>query len=207
MSKVLIPSKIIGLICLNFLWDRFCFKFLWGNQWLGIKLLLKFRYLSRTLINITFFSFENLIVDNGFTASKIVMGDPNTPFPTNIVIAIRYSIFVKGDQTNFEIGLDGVVGTQCSMMWNTPWSMNTSTNFGELCKDIFNRMLNWIECFNKLLLDSSFNKCFSRVLPNFGLSKLRFLYSSVRLESFLYGLVILELCIGIFLEYFCSIRS
>ena len=53
---------------------------------------------------------------NGLIASKTVMGDADTPFPTNIVIAIRHSLFVKGDQTNFEIGLDGVVGNQCSLM-------------------------------------------------------------------------------------------
>jgi len=35
-----------------------------------------------------------------------------TPFPANIVIAISHSIFVKGDQTNFEIGPDGVEGSQ-----------------------------------------------------------------------------------------------
>ena len=55
-------------------------------------------------------------MDNGLIASKTVMGDVDTPFPTNIIIAIRYSIFVKGDQTNFEIGHDGVVGSQCSLM-------------------------------------------------------------------------------------------
>nr|ABK26927.1 unknown [Picea sitchensis] len=35
-----------------------------------------------------------------------------TPFPTNISTAIRHSIFVKGDQTNFEIGPDGVEASQ-----------------------------------------------------------------------------------------------
>lgn len=35
-----------------------------------------------------------------------------TPFPRNIGIAIGHSIFVKGDQTNFEIGPDGVEATQ-----------------------------------------------------------------------------------------------
>jgi len=35
-----------------------------------------------------------------------------TPFPGNIVIAIGHSIFVKGDQTNFEIGPDGVEASQ-----------------------------------------------------------------------------------------------
>jgi uncharacterized protein YbjT (DUF2867 family) len=36
----------------------------------------------------------------------------DTPFPDNIGIAIGHSIFVKGDQTNFEIGPDGVEATQ-----------------------------------------------------------------------------------------------
>jgi uncharacterized protein YbjT (DUF2867 family) len=35
-----------------------------------------------------------------------------TPFPGNIGIAIGHSIFVKGDQTNFEIGPDGVEASQ-----------------------------------------------------------------------------------------------
>nr|AAF64182.1 phenylcoumaran benzylic ether reductase homolog TH7 [Tsuga heterophylla] len=35
-----------------------------------------------------------------------------TPFPGNISIAIRHSIFVKGDQTNFEIGPDGVEASE-----------------------------------------------------------------------------------------------
>ncbi|GLJ17758.1 hypothetical protein SUGI_0309940 [Cryptomeria japonica] len=35
-----------------------------------------------------------------------------TPFPANIGIAIGHSTFVKGDQTNFEIELDGVEGSQ-----------------------------------------------------------------------------------------------
>lgn len=35
-----------------------------------------------------------------------------TPFPANIGIAIGYSTFVKGEQTNFEIGPDGVEGSQ-----------------------------------------------------------------------------------------------
>ncbi|KAH9319829.1 hypothetical protein KI387_021598, partial [Taxus chinensis] len=36
----------------------------------------------------------------------------DTPFPASIGIAIGHSIFVKGDQTNFEIGPDGVEGSQ-----------------------------------------------------------------------------------------------
>nr|ABK23528.1 unknown [Picea sitchensis] len=35
-----------------------------------------------------------------------------TPFPANISTAISHSIFVKGDQTNFEIGPDGVEASQ-----------------------------------------------------------------------------------------------
>jgi len=35
-----------------------------------------------------------------------------TPFPGNIIIAISHSVFVKGDQTNFEIGANGVEGSQ-----------------------------------------------------------------------------------------------
>uniref|UniRef100_A0A0C9S3Q4 TSA: Wollemia nobilis Ref_Wollemi_Transcript_14834_1258 transcribed RNA sequence n=1 Tax=Wollemia nobilis TaxID=56998 RepID=A0A0C9S3Q4_9CONI len=35
-----------------------------------------------------------------------------TPFPNNIGMAIGHSIFVKGDQTNFEIGPNGVEGSQ-----------------------------------------------------------------------------------------------
>jgi len=35
-----------------------------------------------------------------------------TPFPANIGISIGHSIFVKGDQTNFEIGADGVEASQ-----------------------------------------------------------------------------------------------
>nr|AAF64179.1 phenylcoumaran benzylic ether reductase homolog TH4 [Tsuga heterophylla] len=36
----------------------------------------------------------------------------DTPFPANIGIAIGHSIFVRGDQTNFEIGADGVEASQ-----------------------------------------------------------------------------------------------
>eukprot|EP00253_Pinus_taeda_P008643 PITA_08643 len=36
----------------------------------------------------------------------------DTPFPANISIAISHSIFVKGDQTNFEIGPAGVEASQ-----------------------------------------------------------------------------------------------
>lgn len=35
-----------------------------------------------------------------------------TPFPDNFGMAIEHSIFVKGDQTNFEIGPDGVEASQ-----------------------------------------------------------------------------------------------
>jgi len=35
-----------------------------------------------------------------------------SPFPANIVMAISHSVFVKGDQTNFEIGPNGVEGSQ-----------------------------------------------------------------------------------------------
>nr|M1T9X3.1 RecName: Full=Phenylcoumaran benzylic ether reductase IRL1; AltName: Full=Isoflavone reductase-like 1; Short=GbIRL1; Short=IFR-like protein 1 [Ginkgo biloba]AGG40646.1 isoflavone reductase-like protein [Ginkgo biloba] len=35
-----------------------------------------------------------------------------TPFPGNIIISIAHSIFVKGDQTNFEIGDNGVEGSE-----------------------------------------------------------------------------------------------
>ncbi|GLJ19418.1 hypothetical protein SUGI_0350270 [Cryptomeria japonica] len=35
-----------------------------------------------------------------------------TPFPANLRIAISHSIFVKGDETNFEIGPEGVEGSQ-----------------------------------------------------------------------------------------------
>ena len=37
-----------------------------------------------------------------------MVGDAETSFPYNVGMAIEHSIFVKGDQTNFEIGSDGV---------------------------------------------------------------------------------------------------
>jgi len=41
-----------------------------------------------------------------------LVGDADTPFPANIIIAISHSIFVKGDQTNFEIGPAGAEASQ-----------------------------------------------------------------------------------------------
>ena len=38
--------------------------------------------------------------------------DAETPFPTNLFIALSHSDFLKGDQTNFENGVDGVEATQ-----------------------------------------------------------------------------------------------
>jgi len=35
-----------------------------------------------------------------------------SPFPVNVLLSIGHSIFVKGDQTNFEIGPDGVEASQ-----------------------------------------------------------------------------------------------
>ena len=57
-------------------------------------------------------SFVNFIVNDVLTGSKTVVGDAETPFPANISTAISHSIFVKGDQTNFEIGPDGVEASQ-----------------------------------------------------------------------------------------------
>ena len=41
-----------------------------------------------------------------------MVGDAETSFPYNVGMAIEHSIFVKGDQTNFEIGSDGVEASQ-----------------------------------------------------------------------------------------------
>ena len=38
--------------------------------------------------------------------------DAESPFPVNILLSTGHSIFVKGDQTNFEIGADGVEASQ-----------------------------------------------------------------------------------------------
>jgi len=35
-----------------------------------------------------------------------------SPFPVNVIMSTGHSIFVKGDQTNFEIGPDGVEASQ-----------------------------------------------------------------------------------------------
>jgi len=86
-------------------------SFAYVKPWLVLKLLSGFRCFLRRLIDITF-SFEKLIVVNKLTTPKTVVGDAETPFPGNISIAIRHSIFVKGDQTNFEIGPDGVEASQ-----------------------------------------------------------------------------------------------
>jgi len=38
--------------------------------------------------------------------------DAEAPFPLNAILSTGHSIFVKGDQTNFEIGPDGVEASQ-----------------------------------------------------------------------------------------------
>jgi hypothetical protein len=38
--------------------------------------------------------------------------DAESSFPVNILLSTGHSIFVKGDQTNFEIGPDGVEASQ-----------------------------------------------------------------------------------------------
>ncbi|KAH9322794.1 hypothetical protein KI387_017433, partial [Taxus chinensis] len=53
-----------------------------------------------------------IILYIGLVTLVLVKRYADTPFPTNIGIATCHSIFVKGDQTNFEIRPDGVEGSQ-----------------------------------------------------------------------------------------------